>query len=80
MVNSGGRYTQSVYGSIGNVFSQPVLQFSGTTNSQNCLKYFRFLKEEAARVTDKKLHIILDNAAAHTAVKTGVKPFLEENF
>ena len=56
------------------------MQFSGITNSENCLKYFRFLKEETVKVTEKKLHIILDNAPAHTAVKTGVKPFLEENF
>ena len=80
VVNSGSRYSQSVYGSIGNVFKKPILQFSGITNSENCLEYFKYLKQEADKVTTQKLNIILDNAPAHTAVKTGVKPFLQANF
>ena len=42
--------------------------------------YFKLLKETVSKLTDKKLHIILDNHAAHRGIKSGTKAYLAENF
>ena len=60
-VNSGPRLKISVYGAIGNIFELPVLAYYyNSTNGTDCLEYLTMIKEKAEKVTDKKLHIILD--------------------
>ena len=60
-VNSGSRLKLSVYGAIGNVFELPVLAYYfNCTNGTDVLQFLTLLKEKAEKVTNKKLHIILD--------------------
>ena len=44
------------------------------------MKFFQHLKEEVKKYTDKKMHLVLDNHAAHKSVKHGTRAFLEANF
>ena len=80
-VNSGTRLKCSVYGTIGNIFPGPVLDYrKQCTNATDALEYFKLLKKETAKYTDKKLNLILDNHAAHRSIKYGTKAYLQENF
>ena len=80
-VNSGGRLKISVYGTISNVLQLPFLDFKyEATNATDSLAYFKKLREEVAKVTDRKLHLVLDNHTAHKSKKYGTKQYLEDNF
>ena len=80
-VNSGTRLKCSVYGTIGNIFPGPVLDYrKQCTNATDALEYFKLLKKETAKYTDKKLNLILDNHVAHRSIKYGTKAYLQENF
>ena len=80
-VNQGPRLACSIYGTISNVLPRACLQiFRDSTNGVDCLAYLKMLKEQVAKVTDKKLHLVLDNHAAHRCVVHGTRAFLEENF
>ena len=80
-VNSGTRLKVSVYGAIGNVQQLPFLDYYyKPTNGIDVLKFLQKLKQRMAKLTDKKVHIILDNHAAHRSNKHGTKPYFAENF
>ena len=80
-VNSGGRLKVSVYGTIANVLQLPHLDYKyDATNGADALEYFKKLKSAIAEVTDKKLHLVLDNHTAHKSRVHGTKEYLEENF
>ena len=38
------------------------------------------LQQEVAKVTDQKMHLVLDNHTAHKSILHGTKEYLEENF
>ena len=80
-VNQGPRLACSIYGAISNVLPHAALQvYRESTNGADCLTYLKMLKEEVAKFTDQKLHLVLDNHAAHRSIVHGTKAFLEENF
>ena len=80
-VNSGFRLKQTIYGAIGNIFPKAILDFRyEPTNATHFLEYLKLLKAKTEEVTDKKLHIILDQHAGHRSVKYGSKQYLYENF
>ena len=80
-VNSGSRLKVSVYGTISNVLHLPLLDFKyDATNAVDALAYFKKLKAAIAGVTDRKLHLVLDNHTAHKSKLHGTKKYLEENF
>ena len=80
-VNQGPRLACSIYGTISNILPKACLKtFRESTNGADCLVYLKMLKEEVAKVTDQKLHLVLDNHAAHRSYIHGTKEYLEENF
>ena len=80
-VNSGSRLKQTIYGSIGNIFKTAILDYRyECTNAIDFLAYLKMLKAKTEEVTDQKLHIILDQHAAHRSVKYGSKTYLYEHF
>ena len=80
-VNSGNRLKLSVYGTISNILPKPHFGYGyKPTNGEDALAYFKILKEEVEKYTDKKMHLILDNHAAHKSRLYGTKQYLEENF
>ena len=81
-MNGGKRVKCTVYGTISNVLSRPCLMYrEKSTNADDCLAYLQMLRAEVAKVTDQKLHLILDNHPAHKAARyTSVKQYLDEHF
>ena len=61
-VNTGRRVKTSIYGGVSNVLELPLFAFhSESTNKEDFLQFLKDVKEEVAKVTPKKLHIIMDN-------------------
>ena len=80
-VNKGGRLSTTIYGTISNVLPKACLHFSQrSTNGEDCTAYLKMLKEEVAKHTDRKLHLVLDNHASHRSNLHGTKAFLQEHF
>ena len=61
-MNTGRRVKLSIYGGISNVLKLPLFAFhKESTNADDFLQYLKDVRDEVAKVTNKKLHIIMDN-------------------